>query len=353
MAWAKGVVNDSLFRQNNTEDWESFENVAFNLETVYLWIILVIGLPGNFATIVTVVKMCPARSLTVYITILAIVDNLAIVDKLLMFVLLDHGVHVGQFGCKTLGYFGNLLSTFANWLLVAISVERFVAVWFPFKLGQSWTYKKSIVAVLVLALPLIALFLHLFWIMRFVDDKEQGMVYCAIHEEYKYFMMHVWYWINVLMYAAIPCTLLILFNILIIVGIVKSRKAQNRLSGNKDDKSSIDRLRQVTIMLVAAAISLVLLTTPRCVMLILTPYWNPSEKTMEGSVEYLLDTIAFVLCDFNHAINFYVYSMSAGRFRRQFLDLFPCRKQQMTPTKTQYVSLSTRQSLHLNSKRKK
>ncbi|XP_046370987.2 FMRFamide receptor-like [Haliotis rufescens] len=348
MSSLQGFVNHSLTRLNNTESWNLIENFAFNLETVYLWIILVIGFPGNCATIVTVVKMCPARSLTVYITILAVVDNLAIVDKLLMFVLLDHGVHVGQFGCKILGYFGNLLSTFANWLLVAMSVERFVAVWFPFKLGQSWTFKKSIMAVLVLALPLIALFLHLFWIMRFVDDKEQGMVYCAIHEEYKYFMMHVWYWINVLMYAAIPCTLLILFNLLIIMGIVRSRKVQKRLSGNKDDSSSIDRLRQVTIMLVAAAISLVILTTPRCVMLILTPYWNPPEQTMEGSVEYLLDTIAFVLCDFNHAINFYVYSMSAKRFRRQFLDLFQRRKHQMTPTKTQYISLSTRQSVRLN-----
>ncbi|XP_067648924.1 probable G-protein coupled receptor B0563.6 [Haliotis asinina] len=341
---------------NGTGDemWKVVEQIAFDMETVYLWVILALGFPGNCAAIVTVIKMFPGRSLTMYVALLAAVDNLSILVKILMFVLLDKGMNVGNLGCKTLGYFGNVLSTFANWLLVAMSIERFAAVWFPLKFVQIWSPKKSIATVMTMAFLLAAMFLHLFWIMRFVDDKDAGMKYCSIYDEYKYFMMHIWYWINVIIYAVLPCILLMIFNALIVVGIVQSRNAHRQFKGYscKDKQINVDRHRPVTLMLVAAAVSLVILTTPRCVMLILTPYWTPPAGTMEGSVEYLIDCIAFVLCDFTHAINFYVYSLSTEIFRRQFIDILTCRKPRTTPIQNKYASLSFRTSLRFSYHRK-
>lgn len=334
------------------ERWEVIEKIAFDMETVYLWVILALGFPGNCATIVTVIKMFPERSLTMYIALLAVVDNLSIVVKILMFVLPDNGIGVGNFGCKTLGYFGNVLSTFANWLLVAMSIERVAAVWFPLKFVQIWSPKKSLSAVVIMAVLLSVMFLHLFWMVRFVDDKDAGMMYCSIYDEYKYFMMHIWYWMNVLIYAILPCILLTIFNLLVVVGVVKARKVRRRFKSNcynKHKHISVDRHRPITLMLVAAAVSLVILTIPRCVMLILTPYLNFPGGTIEASVEYLLDCIAFVLCDFTHAINFYVYSLTVEIFRRQFIDILMCRKQSTTPLQTTYTSLSFRSS-HLASR---
>ncbi|XP_048246077.1 probable G-protein coupled receptor 139 [Haliotis rufescens] len=334
----------------NDSSWRAVDSVAFDIQTYYLWVILALGFPGNCATIVTVIKMSPARSLTVYIALLAVVDNLAIVNKLLLIVLLDHKIHVGQLGCKVLGYFGNFLTTFANWLLVAMSMERFAAVWFPLKIGQSWTFKKSILAVVLLSLPLCILFLHLFWTMKFLVEKETGTYHCDIYKEYEYFMMHIWYWINILVYAFIPCILLLLFNLLIIAGIVKSDKEQKYLHGNKNTNSGVDRHRPITIMLVTAAAVLVVLTTPRCLMLILTPYWNPDHQSMEGAVKYLLDTLAFLLCDLTHAINFYVYSLSAKRFRGQFIELCLCRHHKATQNHTLDVSIPCRTSVRISMK---
>ncbi|XP_067649011.1 probable G-protein coupled receptor 139 [Haliotis asinina] len=343
---AVNLTNRSTEVLNNSA-WRAVESAVFDIQTYYLWVIFALGFPGNCATIVTVIKMSPARSLTVYIALLAVVDNLAIVNKLLLFVMLDNGLHIQNAGCRILGYLGNFLITFANWLLVAMSVERFAAVWFPFKVGQSWTFKKSLTAVFLVALPLSLLFLHLFWTIQFIDDGP-GMVFCDVAEKYQYFMMHVWYWINITVYAIIPCVLLLVFNCLIVGGIIKSGKAQKYLKsnhGSQKSKSCADRHRQVTIMLVTAAITLVILTTPRCVMLILTPYWTPNQNSMEGALKYLIDTLAFVLCDVTHAINFYVYSLSAKRFRFQFVQLFLCRRRKMAPVNTQYFSLSSRASL--------
>ncbi|XP_071108424.1 probable G-protein coupled receptor 139 [Haliotis cracherodii] len=291
--------------------------------------------------------MSPARSLTVYIALLAIVDNLAIVNKLLMFVLPDRGVQIGLFGCTFLGFCGNLLITYGNWLLVGLSVERFVAVWFPFQIGKIWNFRKSLAVVISITVPLVALFLHLFWTMDYSVSTHSNRVFCKINEKYIYFMIHIWYWINVIVYAVVPCVLVLVFNLLIIAGIVKSTKAQRYLNRNEsstDRNSSTGRQRQITVMLVTSALTLVVLTTPRCVLLIMSPYLNPSHKSMDGAVLYLIDTIAYILCDSTHAINFYLYSFSTRRFRNQFFETFMCRKQTPPAPSSQYITLTTRPS---------
>ncbi|XP_046551540.1 neuropeptide SIFamide receptor-like [Haliotis rubra] len=213
---------------NSADNWEFIDSVAYNIETYYLWVILFLGFPGNSATIITIIKMSPARSLTVYIALLAVVDNLAIVIKLLIFVLTDHGVDIGSFGCKFLGFCGNFLITLGNWILVALSVERFAAVWFPLKLGQNWTFRKSLIVVGGMTVPLIGLFLHLFWTTDYVPAEPPNTAYCGVHAEYVGFITECWYWINIVIYAILPYVLLLLFNSLIVAGIIMSRKVSRR-----------------------------------------------------------------------------------------------------------------------------
>ncbi len=158
-------------------------------------------------------------------------------------------------------------------------------------------------------------------------------------------MLHVWYWINVVMYALLPCILLLVFNALIIVGIRRSFKVHrflNRNDSTNPGNSVAERQRQITVMLVTSAITLVVLTTPRCVLLILSPYLNAPGKSMEGATLYLIDTIAYVLCDSTHAINFYLYSLSAKRFRTQFADLICWRKVKPSHLSGQYITMSPR-----------
>ncbi|XP_067648922.1 probable G-protein coupled receptor 139 [Haliotis asinina] len=333
--------------QRNQEGWRTVDDVAYGIETYYLWVIFALGFPGNCFTIITIFKISPLRSLTVYIALLAIVDNMAIVNKLLMFVLPDRGVQIGLFGCKFLGFSGNFLITYGNWLLVGLSIERFAAVWFPFQIGKIWTFRKSLSVVISITIPLVALFLHLFWTMDYSYIAHNKKVFCKINERYLYFMVHIWYWINVIVYAVMPCILLLVFNLLIIAGIVKSTKDRRSLNRNEsitDRNSPTDRQRQITIMLVVSAITLVVLTTPRCVLLVMSPYLTPTNKSMEGAVLYLIDTIAYILCDSTHAINFYLYSFSARRFRNQFIDMFVCRNQTPATLASQYITLSTRPS---------
>ncbi|XP_071108985.1 mu-type opioid receptor-like [Haliotis cracherodii] len=295
--------------------------------------------------------MSPTRSLTVYIALLAIVDNLAIVIKLLIFVLTDHGVDIGSFGCKFLGFCGNFLITLGNWILVALSVERFAAVWYPLKLGQNWTFKKSLIVVGGITVPLIALFLHLFWTTDYVPADPPNTAYCGVHAEYVGFITECWYWINVAIYAILPFALLLLFNSLIVAGIVMSRRVSrylNRSKAKDNGHFTSYRQRQITVMLVTSAFVMILLTTPRCVFLILSTSLTAPMTTTKGAIVYLLDTLAYVMCDSTHAVNFYLYSFSARRFRKQFRDVVFCRERKRGQSGAQYVTLTSRMSIRFN-----
>ncbi|XP_041367753.1 growth hormone secretagogue receptor type 1-like [Gigantopelta aegis] len=318
--------------------------IRSQIQNYYLWVIFALGFPGNCATIVTVIRMSPPRSLTVYIVLLAVVDNLALINKILIIALLvDLKVQIGDVGCRMFGFFGNFLATFANWLLVAMSIERFAAVWFPFHVGQWWTFRKSLVVLAAVAVPLIGLFLHYFWTFHFVYDAASGSVACVHYYQYVAFIS-IFEWYNVAIYAFIPCFLLLVFNILVIHGIIRSTKSRRYLNGSNGSGSGcLLHQRQVTIMLVTAAIVLLVFTTPRCVLLILANYWKPDPNTMEHAWKDLADQISFILCDSTHAINFYLYSLSAKKFRFHFFDLVMCRRTSMAHS-TFVMSLSSRPS---------
>ena len=300
--------------------------IRSKIQNYYLWVIFALGFPGNCATIVTVIRMSPPRSLTVYIVLLAVIDNLALINKILIITLLvDLKIIIGDIGCRLFGFFGNFLATFANWLLVAMSIERFAAVWFPFHVGQWWTFRKSLVVLAAVAVPLIGLFLHYFWTFRFVYDSASGSVACVHYQQYVAFIS-IFEWYNVAIYAFIPCFLLLVFNVLVIHGIVRSTKSRRYLNGSNEPESGRSlHQRQVTIMLVTAAIVLLVFTTPRCVLLILANYWKPTPNSMEHAWKELADQFSFILCDSTHAVNFYLYSLSAKKFRFHFFDLVMCR----------------------------
>ncbi|XP_067650364.1 probable G-protein coupled receptor 139 [Haliotis asinina] len=295
--------------------------------------------------------MSPARSLTVYIVLLAVVDNLAIAVKLLIFVLTDHGVNIGSFGCKFLGFCGNFLMTLGNWILVALSVERFAAVWYPLKLGQNWTFKKSLTVVGGITVPLIGMFLHLFWTTEYVPVETPNTAYCGVHVDYVGFITECWYWINIVIYAIIPYTLLLLFNSLIVAGIIMSRKESrylNRSNAKDIGHFTSNRQRQITVMLVTSAFVMVILITPRCVFLVLSTSLTASMTTRRGAIVYLLDTLAYVMCDSTHAVNFYLYSFSARRFRKHLWDVLFCRERKRGQSSAQYVTLTSRMSIRFN-----
>ncbi|KAK6180456.1 hypothetical protein SNE40_012607 [Patella caerulea] len=293
--------------------YKSLISSADVIEKYYIWVIFMIGFPGNIASLVTIIRMKPVTSLTCYVALLAVVDNLTLVVKLLHLVLQDyHITTITSSECKVLSFLGNVLVNYASWILVAMAIERFVAVWYPLKLGVKWTTKRSLVAMTTLFLVIVGIHLHLLWTMTSFEGK------CEVaHAYYNFFMVEMWYWISATMYAFLPCTLLVLSNVLIILGIRKSADEHKSLAVLPLTSTH----RDVTIMLIVVSLVFLILTTPICVFLLVGQTWLPRIYSDDFARKKLFQQIAYILCDSNHAVNFFLYFMSARRFRRQ---IFRC-----------------------------
>ena len=83
---------------------------------------------------------------------------------------------------------------------------------------------------------------------------------------------------------------------------------------------------QVNLMLLSATIVFVILTFPICIFMVADSRWSVTPGyTQTNAVKYLCQQLAFVLVDSTHAVNFYLYFLTARRFRHHFLRLVTCK----------------------------
>ncbi|XP_071102808.1 sex peptide receptor-like isoform X2 [Haliotis cracherodii] len=323
---------------NNSTDYPVYEydddvtavlNAGIYINNYYLWAIFAFGFPGNVASVITIIRMQRITTSTFYVAVLAVVDNCAIVFKLLYHQLTLHQVWLDSMGCKILNFLSLFFTTFANWILVFIATERFVAVRKPLKVGMYWTIPRAVVSVGGLTCVVTIIYCHIFW--TFTGNGPD----CMIFLQYLHFYRDVWYWLNAAVYSLAPCFLLITLNFFIVQSVRKSTIVRNQLSMKNGTKScnssrSMRQEKQITVMLVSVAVVFIILTVPRCIYAIVHLYWSVQLGTMADAQKYLLDQLTFFLCDSNHAINFYLYFTTGKKFRRHFLDIVLCRKRRMT-----------------------
>ena len=79
-------------------------------------------------------------------------------------------------------------------------------------------------------------------------------------------------------------------------------------------------------MLLSATVVFIVLAFPICIFMVAQAHWTVTQGyTRSNALKELLRQLAFVLVDSTHAVNFYLYFLSARRFRHHFLRLVTCR----------------------------
>lgn len=113
--------------------------VAYFLNQYYLWVVFAFGFPGNIVSFITILRMKPVTSPTMYVAAVAFMDNTCLVCKILFFTLTKYDAPLGNKGCAVIWFLGSFTAQFANWLLVAMTVERCLAICLPLKVGSICT----------------------------------------------------------------------------------------------------------------------------------------------------------------------------------------------------------------------
>lgn len=313
-------------------------------------VILILGTLGNFLTLVVMLKSeMRKRSTGFYMCALSVFDTLVLYfscfRQWFSMVRDSEVLATSDAACKTMNFLSYTLFDVAVWLLIVMTLERFLVVRFPLLAPKvaSVTIARNCLAVLVMAMCTFNV--HFFWT---VSLDERG--HCRYTDEYRHFHDSVWPWMDATVYSFLPFLLLLILNILIIHIHRRAtviRKTRIRLhSGEMSTPRIVGVQLRLTTMLIAVTMTFLLLSAPNVILICIRhKYFDFSEKINDFRDIAVYRFVAMVtnFCLYlNHAINFFLYCISGERFRRDLLSMLRCTRRRKRTWSAGYSDASGR-----------
>ncbi|CAG5128898.1 unnamed protein product [Candidula unifasciata] len=299
--------SDDMGIASNSDNYESYilYNITFYMSE-YLWLVMVFGVPGNVASIFTIMSMSTVSSSKAHVAILALTDTVAIVVKVFYWQISGLKIQLTVPGCAFVMFIQQFSTCYANWVVVAMTTERFLAVWFPLRVGRIYTRRKAFIVLACLAITTSAVYLFFFWSWTEQHDPEYGY-WCDMKPEFHTFLL-TFYWVEGFYSAVLPCLFILIGNVLIITNIKRARKAQRHLTNAFDQggRKSRDQ-RQITVMLIVVSVVFLVLNLPTAVFYFAKKWWTFEKPSYEHVKNIFTARFIHMLADANHAVNFYLY----------------------------------------------
>ena len=309
-------------------------------------VLLILGTLGNaFSVVVLTRKSMRRRSTYFYLTVLAVTDTVVLYVGLLRLWL---GELTGEdvrnttdWACKVISFFGYALSDFSAWLIIAVTVERWLAVCLPLRATRFCTREKAVRVVIALFVILLLINCHFFWTVHIVHipHGEDFIPHCEAADQFRTLIDGVWPWMDAFIYSFLPFVTILLLNTLIIRKVLRAKHNRRVLQFCGRGKTlevqqpfSATDSGRTTIMLLTVSFSFLVTTLPMNVTLIATRFLAPNIQDLGVMVVYrLVRTIMELLMYVNHSINFYLYCAAGRKFRDQLVRLIHNRKPPQAP----------------------
>ena len=334
MAYLRGSVHleDLLpFKRFETPQ----EEVADTIWKVSSPIVMTLGTIGNTLAIVVLSKKKMRRMpSSLFLIVLAVSDLLMLYLGLLRHCIrVFNEVDIREFtltGCRThvfLVYFINHLSA---WLLVAVALERFISVWFPFRAKTICTHRNAGLGICAIAVALVGINLHFFWtygekIVPIANSNKTRRYACNQREKFDDFFKEIWPGLEASIFTYIPFTIMLVSNTLIIFRLARARLQRKRLVATSHGSHDSIRMTTMTGMLLAATFTFLILNTPVSLYLSgQSTFWKDERKRNHNFKIFWV--ITQQLMYLNNAINFFLYFISSPRFRQELKRLFDACK---------------------------
>ncbi|KAK6188074.1 hypothetical protein SNE40_004336 [Patella caerulea] len=305
--------------------------------SVLIWkicspVLIIIGTIGNLLSILVLTqKNMRKSSVSIYLTVLSIVDILVLYTGLLRQTIRYHlNLDIRELSvlsCKINTWLVYFTLDMSVWLLVAVTGERIISVWFPHRVRYACTNVSSSIVISIVGIILLAVNSHFLY---GIGDaiKEHGEVSkCeSLWENYNNFVWHIWPWVDLCFFCLVPFTILIIGNASIIIKVCSSRKNLRRLNtlpaNTKRNEVYRKQTSSMTLMLLCLNMVFLTCTSPISVYLVGEPYWT-ADLSAHGEAQHaLIWAIVNILMYTNNSINFLLYCISGTRFREELKNIF-------------------------------
>lgn len=310
---------------NTISEQRLFYNDASFYCSALTAILCFIGLIGNIISAIIFSRPTMRAPINTFLTALSIVDAFVSFLALPVFVVpyLD-----GQFSKKIFDPYypfvvvfvypmSMIAQTMSVWILVLVTVERYVAVCHPFVAGSSFILALRPKRALAIAF-LLAILLNLtrFWEFAFDDKADSGYRELLRKNELYYLLYYTI--VYLLTHYFVPFLLLFYLSMRILLAMRTARKEQlQRLQNSRFER------QHTSHMIVIIAVSFFLCNSLSFALNIWEAgdsYLFQDEETAKSA--YFLLTLSNTLIIFNSSITFVIYYRFCRRYRRLLWSLF-------------------------------
>ena len=212
-------------------------------------------------------------------------------------------------------------STISSWITVFIALERFIAVYCPFKVQIICTRKKVYLTILVVTFLSCVASVPFFYTCSVY--LVQGIPVCTVQGANAMTDLIVLFYENILN-IILPISIITIFNILIVKKIRYQRSFRIRSQGHTSTLATGD----VGLVSMMTAISVVFIVT--CFPVSLMDIYTHFHRYIHGTdihSEKWLPRLLFLLEVINHCVNFFLYCITGSVFRTRLLEMFKCKSQ--------------------------
>jgi hypothetical protein len=339
-AYTVSAVDLESTQTSTVSDLNDWTQYAEYTASVWLWyvyppVLIFLGTVFNIMSIlVWSRKKMGAPSMSRMLTALAISDTIVLYTGVLRFYLL-YAWHIdilvlGELSivCKLVNWFLHPFCLyFSSWLLVAISVERMIAVCWPLKIhrGRCNPIQTSVIVIIGLAVMAILYTGHLPFGFDLVNIGTNGTVVLQCIPttvQYAYFYEYIWAYMDLVLLCFGPFFILVFANTCIIIKIKYGRKLVSSIT-----IPSNRRLDGLTLKVIALCIAYVSSTTPLNIYFAYGLYISETDVADTGqdrAIRELLWALVSMLYFSNSVINFPLYCLTGRRFVEELKSMLSC-----------------------------
>ena len=288
------------------------EMYPFSSRLIYLVgfpVVMVIGLLGNACSLATTTrKRFRKRSSYRYLSVLAVADSFVLVlmgsARVIMMATNGKSLLFPSVYCTLLTFLYYHSTHFASWLLVAITVDRYIYIHYPLQRIRLCTVRRAQQVCVIIAVLSVLVNIHVFGTGILVNTGE--IKYCAARPGSEKFIYEVWPYLDFSVYSYLPSLCITIMNVFTCRHLWRTRALPDNLYGQ-----IITKTRHTTIMLVNMTSFFVISTVVGTTTI--TFNYN-LEKVIIKPVGALSDLLIYI----NHACNFYIYYAFTKEIRVEF-----------------------------------
>ena len=222
--------------------------------------------------------------------------------------------------CRLMFYILNVAGIVSSWISVLISLERYIAIYYPFKVHIYCTKKNTYITILSLTISTSIGLIPIFYThsVKILEPNQTCLPTVADAAS-----MVNWC-ITFILYCPLPFFFMIFLNI----KIIRKFKAQIlfRLRSQGESCKQTSSANNPSLVAMMITVSLVFAVTSFPATILLTVQHSCTLMQASLCLPKWLIEVSFMLNNINHSVNFFLYCLSGSVFRLALINMFRCKK---------------------------